>query len=135
MRGPLASTQLPIFSRAHDEIRPVTANDFRRIALSLPEVIEAGHMGHPDFRVKNRIFATLGYPGRGWGMVKLTPDQQDWLVRAEPGVFSPVIGEWGRAGCTKVKLRAARKGMVREALITAWRNRAPKRLAQQLPHE
>jgi hypothetical protein len=30
-----------------------------------------------------------------------------------------------------VRLRAARKGAVREALITAWRNRAPKRLAEQ----
>jgi len=51
----------------------VTAQDFRRIALSFPEVTESAHMGHPDFRVKKRIFATLGYPARGWGMVKLTP--------------------------------------------------------------
>jgi hypothetical protein len=113
----------------------MTANDFRRIALSLPQVTEAAHMGHPDFRVRNRIFATLGYPGRGWGMVKLTPEQQDWLVRAEPGAFTPVTGAWGRGGCTNVNLRAARKGMVREALITAWRNQAPKKLAQELPHD
>lgn len=106
----------------------MTAQDFRRIALSFPEVAESAHMGHPDFRVKNRIFATLGYPARGWGMVKLTPAQQDWLVRAEPDAFTPVVGAWGRAGYTNVKLRAARKGMVREALMTAWRNRAPKRL-------
>lgn len=106
----------------------MTAQDFRRIALSFPEVTESAHMGHPDFRVKNRIFATLGYPARGWGMVKLTPEQQDWLVRAEPDAFTPVVGAWGRAGYTNVKLRAARKAMVREALMTAWRNRAPKRL-------
>ena len=135
MRGLLGSMEFPILRGHTTRSDRVIPNDFRRIALSLPEVIEAGRMGHPDFRVKNRIFATLGYPGRGWGMVKLTADQQDWLVRAEPGVFSPVVGEWGRAGCTNVKLRAARKDMVREALITAWRNRAPKRLAQQLPHE
>jgi hypothetical protein len=106
----------------------VTPQDFRRIALSFPEVTESAHMGHPDFRVKNRIFATLGYPDRGWAMVKLTPEQQDWLVRAEPKVFTPVVGAWGRAGNTNVKLRAARKGTVQEALMTAWRNRAPRRL-------
>jgi hypothetical protein len=111
----------------------VTAQEFRRIALSFPEVTEAAHMGHPDFRVNNRIFATVGYPGPGWGMVSLTPDQQEWLVRAEPGIFSPVTGAWGRAGHTNVKLRPARKAMVREALITAWRNRAPKRLSELLP--
>jgi hypothetical protein len=113
----------------------MTAQDFRRIALSLPEVAEDAHMGHPDFRVKNRIFATLGYPGPGWGMIKLTPDQQEWLVRAEPRIFSPVPGAWGRAGYTNVRLRAARQRMVREALISAWRNRAPKRLSEQLPHD
>ena len=45
--------------------------------------------------MKNRGFATLGYPGRGWGMVKLTPEQQDWLVRASPSTFSPVNGASG----------------------------------------
>ena len=46
----------------------VTAREFRRIALSLPQASEAAHMGHPDFRVGGRIFATLGYPrsGGGW---------------------------------------------------------------------
>ena len=29
----------------------MTADDFRRIALSLPEVLESAHMDHPDFRV------------------------------------------------------------------------------------
>ena len=111
------------------------AQDFRRIALSLPEATEAAHMGHPDFRVNNRIFATLGYPAPGWGVIRLTPDQQEWLVRANPGIFSPVTGAWGRAGYTNVKLRPARKDMVREALITAWRNRAPKRLGEQLPQD
>jgi hypothetical protein len=113
----------------------MTAQDFRRIALSLPEVSEGAHMGHPDFRVKNRIFATLDYPGRGWGMIKLTAEQQEWMVRAEPRTFSPVPGAWGRAGYTNVRLGPARQGTVREALISAWRNRAPKRLAKQLPHD
>jgi hypothetical protein len=31
----------------------MTAEDFRRIALSMPDAIEASHMGHPDFRVGN----------------------------------------------------------------------------------
>jgi hypothetical protein len=110
----------------------MTANDFRRLALSLPEVAEAAHMGHPDFRVAGKIFATLGYPASGWGVVCLKPDQQELFVRAEPKSFVPVKGGWGKAGNTNVRLRAARKGAVREALITAWRNRAPKRLARTL---
>ncbi len=37
----------------------VTDAAFRKLALSLPEAVEKGHMGHPDFRVRNKIFATL----------------------------------------------------------------------------
>jgi hypothetical protein len=111
----------------------VTAREFRSLALSLPQVAAAVHMGHPDFRVAGRIFATLGYPRSGWGMVKLTPEHQELFVRAEPSAFEPAKGAWGRAGATLVRLRAARKAAVREALTIAWRNRAPKRLADRLP--
>src|ERR1700740_1614505 len=57
----------------------MTAEEFRKMALSLPEASEAAHMGHPDFRVGGKIFATLSPPGQGWAMVKLTPEQQDFL--------------------------------------------------------
>ena len=53
----------------------MTVNEFRNLALGLPEASEAEHMGHPDFRVRGKIFATLG-PDEEWGMVKLTPEQQ-----------------------------------------------------------
>ena len=110
----------------------MTATEFRRIALSLPQASEAAHMGHPDFRVRNKIFASLGVPDAAWGMVKLTPEQQELFVRAQPTMFAPVKGGWGRGGATNVRLRAAKKGAVREALITAWRNRAPKRVAESI---
>jgi hypothetical protein len=29
----------------------MTGDAFRRLALTMPESLEAGHMGHPDFRV------------------------------------------------------------------------------------
>ena len=109
----------------------MTALEFRRMALSLPQAVEAAHMGHPDFRVAGRIFATLGYPESGWAMVKLTPEQQELFVKTQPAAFAPVKGGWGRGGATNVRLRAAKKGAVCEALMTAWRNRAPKRLAEQ----
>ena len=110
----------------------MTAHQFRRIALSFPEASEAAHMGHPDFRVGDRIFATLGYPRDGWAMVKLTPEQQELFARTQPAVFAPVQGGWGRGGATQVRLRAATVPAVREALYTAWCNRAPKRLTRQV---
>src|SRR5215467_11833223 len=87
----------------------MTAGEFRDVALSLPETVEAAHMGHPDFRVGGKIFATLSPPAEGWAMVKLTPEQQEAFIEAEPKVFSAFNGAWGRGGATKVQLRAAKK--------------------------
>lgn len=109
----------------------MTAADFRRLALSFPEATECTHMDHPDFRVRGKIFATLGYPDMGVGMVKLYRDQQEDFVAAEPKVFAPVNGAWGQRGATHVRLKAAKKASVRRALATAWRNTAPKRLAEK----
>jgi hypothetical protein len=111
----------------------VTANDFRRLALALPETEEHAHMDHPDFRVGGKIFATLGYPATGWGMVKLTPEQQHDFSKDYPGVLVPAKGAWGRSGATTVHLKTVGKMTLQKAVSSAWRNTAPKRVAQQFP--
>jgi hypothetical protein len=109
----------------------MTANEFRSLALSLHGATEASHMGHPDFRICGKIFATLG-PGEAWGMVKLTVSQQPLVARTQPAVYEPVQGAWGRRGATYVRLEEADEASVRQALSAAWRNRAPKRLMKEL---
>jgi hypothetical protein len=109
----------------------MTVDDFRRIALNLPEATESAHMGHPDFRIRNKVFATI-WPDEGWGMIKLTPDQQSVLSRAEPTIFAPVRGGWGQKGATTVRLASADPKTVLDALQIAWRNVAPKSLAKEL---
>jgi hypothetical protein len=80
-------------------------------------------MDHPDFRVRGKIFASLG-PHEACGMVKLTPEQQREFVRQEPKVFQPFNGARGARGCTKVYLLAA-KQTARRALVAAWRTPPP----------
>jgi len=106
----------------------VSADEFRKLALGLPEVIESAHMNHPDFRVAGKIFATLGYPDADSAVVKLPSKQQQELVRKKPAVFAPATGDWGRRGYTKLHLPAAKPSRVREALLKAWCNAAPERL-------
>jgi len=108
----------------------MTIDDFRKLALSLPEAAEMAHMDHPDFRVRNRIFATLDYPERGWGMVNVTLNQRKVLVREDPDAYVPVKGFWGKNGATMVRLRAAKKATVRKALTAAWCKTAPKKLVR-----
>jgi hypothetical protein len=105
-----------------------SADDFRRIALSFPGAEERAHMGHPDFRVGGRIFATLGYPDTGHGAVMLLPEQQELAIEAEPEAFKPAAGAWGRGGSTLVKLDAVGDEWLDRALDWAWRKRAPAKL-------
>jgi hypothetical protein len=113
----------------------MTPDEFRRIALSLPEAVEASHMGHPDFRVGGKIFATLGYPTKAFGVVVLTPEDQQLIVRDYPKTFAPVRGKWGASGSTTVTLRGASKRAISLALEAAWRKRAPKKLIATLDRQ
>lgn len=102
---------------------------FRRLALALPGAEEKSHFGKADFRVRDRIFASLPEPTRG--VIKLTPDEQRMMAEAEPGIFSPVKGGWGRQGWTSVDLANADEPTLAGALRTAWRNVAPAKLIRQ----
>jgi hypothetical protein len=103
----------------------MTADDFRHIALGMKDAIEGAHMGHPDFRAHGRIFATL-HPDQSFGMIKLTPEQQQEFVRAHRGAFAPEKGAWGLQGCTAVRLATADEETVGEAMTLAWQNSARK---------
>jgi hypothetical protein len=91
------------------------------MALAMEGVVEGAHMGHPDFRVRNRIFATL-HSDDLFGMVALSPDQQQQFMRDDPGNFTPESGAWGRAGSTRVRLASADGETVGEALTLARQN-------------
>jgi hypothetical protein len=100
----------------------MTENEFRKLALAFPGAVESAHMNHPDFRLGGKIFATLGAPADGWGMVKLTPAAQRTFVGKAPEVFRPCNGAWGLQGCTYVHLAPATKALVEAALVAAREN-------------
>jgi hypothetical protein len=79
-------------------------------------------MGHPDFRIAGKIFATLGYPDGEHGMVKLTPQQQRTSLKKAPDIFSPSTGAWGKQGSTNIYLRFAQVRLVRTVLDLASKN-------------
>ena len=113
---------------AREHSAPVTEmgpGDFRRMALALDGVVEGAHMGHPDFRLNNRIFATL-HSGDQFGMVALTPAQQGEFIDEHPGMFTLEKGTWGRGGSTRVHLASVQTEVLGEALTLAWHNAARK---------
>jgi len=105
-----------------------SADEFRLIALAFPGAEESAHMGHPDFRVGGKVFATLGYPDTAHGMVVLLPEQQELALDAEPRAFGLAAGAWGRGGATLVSLAEVSDEWLERVLDWAWRKRAPKAL-------
>ncbi|MFN7983260.1 MAG: DUF1801 domain-containing protein [Vicinamibacterales bacterium] len=97
----------------------MTVNEFRRTTLGLRDVVEGCHMGHPDFRINNRIFASLNAE-QTVGTVKLSPEEQQRFVERDATVFVPAAGAWGLQGWTKVHLAAADAELVGEALTLGW---------------
>jgi hypothetical protein len=107
----------------------VTADEARRLALSLSEVAEHDHHGRPSFRVGNRIFATL------W-------DERHMNVMLdEAGIRTAVQDHawcaerwWGkRLAAVAIDLERADPVALAELLADAWEGKAPNRLS--LPSE
>ena len=103
------------------------------MALEIPTTIERSHMNHPDFRIAGKIFASLAVPDQGWGMVKLTPEQQRTFIEKAPEIFKPCSGAWGRGGATNVYLASARVSVMRAALEAAANNVTSKKKKRRTP--
>jgi len=98
----------------------MTGDAFRRLAQALDGVEERSHMGHPDFRVGGRIFASLADEDETLAMVKLSLNDQDRFVEAMPAVFEPCAGAWGRGGATYMRLPKAGAATAKRALKCAY---------------
>lgn len=104
-------------------------DEFRALALTFPEAVEASHFDTADFRVRGKIFATLR-EADGRAVIKLAPDEQQLFMATAPGMFEPVKGAWGLKGWTRVALERADADTVRHAMQLAWRSVAPKKLSR-----
>jgi len=104
------------------------------IALSFPEVKEAPHFEKISYRVKGKIFATIGEKA-DLICVKLSVSDQDIFCLHDPKIIFPVPNKWGKLGWTYVDLKSISKAMLREILVSAYCAVAPKKLAEQLMSE
>lgn len=89
---------------------------FRELALGQPGAVEGAHGGHADFRI-GKVFASL--PAPGFGMVKLTPHEQEVFMAEAPDAYSPAAGSWGAKGYTRVALDHVEETSLKGALRAA----------------
>ena len=93
----------------------------------MPEAEEHQHHGHPDFRIRKKIFATL-WPDQNRAVVKI-PDPAVW-ANSSPKAFS--TNAWSKHGWTTVNLQHIDNAMFRELVEDSWYAVAPKIVAAKL---
>ena len=108
----------------------MTIDAARKAALSLPEAEEYQHFHLPAFRIAKKIFASI-HEDKHYMMVKLTPLDQSVFCAFDKEVMFPVPGGWGAKGATFINLKKVRKSMLIDALTTAWKTVAPKKMVEK----
>lgn len=105
----------------------IEGDEVRRLLMSLPEVEERETWGHPTFRVRDKIFATLAPDGSD-GSVRTSKQEQAMLLASDPETFK-VADYVGRHGWVTVDLSRVDPELLRGLIVDAWRRTAPKRVA------
>lgn len=112
----------------------MTVDEFRALALSLPQAIEKPHFERASFRVdapRGKTIATLLEQDAS-ANVFLTVEEQELLIGAEPTIFSKVPNKWGDKGATTIALSAVDETTALSALKMSWRHAAPPKLQDLL---
>ncbi|QGV77533.1 MmcQ/YjbR family DNA-binding protein [Streptomyces ficellus] len=113
-----------------------TADDVRRIALSLPGAVEKLAWGMPTFRVEGsggKVFASLDDDDRVMG-VKCPKEDREELIAAEPGKFFIREGHDDNYAWMRVRLAALDdEDELYAVLADSWRQAAPRRLLAAHP--
>ena len=109
----------------------LTEADVRRIALSMPEAVEAPHFEATSFRVNKKIFCTLGEAAERI-VLKFDPEDQGNLIADAPDTVTAVPGAWGRKGWTHAAFAKLSEARLQTLMRLAWATVAPKRLLKTL---
>jgi hypothetical protein len=102
----------------------------KQLALSFPEAEEKSHFERPDFRVRNKVFASL-HVDKNVMVIKLSLVDQSVFCAFDSTIIYPVPGGWGRRGWTMINLKKIKKAMLVDALTTAWKTVAPATLVKK----
>ncbi|MGE5860155.1 MAG: MmcQ/YjbR family DNA-binding protein [Ignavibacteria bacterium] len=99
----------------------MTIREFKKLALSFPNTIEAPHFDRTAFKViDKRIFATL-HEESGKANLKFSEKDQTFFCSLYKKAIYPVPNKWGMQGWTTIELNKISDGIMLDALNTAFK--------------
>ena len=105
---------------------PLTFEDVRTIALTLPKVDEATSYGTPAFKVKGKLLARLHQDGESL-VVKIDPAERAMRMKVDPETFY-ITDHYLNYPWILVRIASVDPDDLRDLLEDAWRLTAPQRL-------
>ena len=93
----------------------ITTNQFKAIALKLPQAEESPHFEKTSFKIKKKIFATLD-EANAVVTIKLSEIDQSVYCSIDKSLIYPVAGKWGTHGWTMINLSKVTKKLLVEVL-------------------
>jgi hypothetical protein len=106
----------------------VTADDVRRVALTLPRTEEALVRDHVKFRVRGIVYASVSPDETLMGFA-FPKEERAALVASEPEKFLMPLPSDERFQWVRVRMAAIDETEMRELVVDAWRMVVPKRVA------
>lgn len=95
-----------------------TEEEYRRIVLSLPEVIEENHYGSPSFKVGKTFLSRLREDGENV-VVPMHREEREFWIEQEPHLFH-VTKHYQNWNGVLVRLAVADPERLEELLRAAW---------------
>ena len=117
---------------------PMTFDQVRLLALSLPKADEGTSYGTPAFKVAGKLFARLHQDGESL-VVKIDPGERAMRMKADPKTFY-ITDHYLNYPWILVRIASVDPADLRDLLEEAWRLSAPRRILseydkRQAPHE
>lgn len=100
----------------------MTPDEFSNLAVRLgPDIQAKTILETVQFRLGERTLATVGWPERGWAVVKIEPGRQAWALGLSDGVAREP-GRRRNSGILLLRLAAIDAAVAVELLTAAWRH-------------
>jgi hypothetical protein len=115
-----------MMNMAKRKLKPVTFEDARQIALSLPAVEESTSYGTPAFKVKGKLILRFHQDGESL-VVPMEFADREALMAEQPDTFY-ITDHYLNYPYILVRLSTVRADQLPDLLRQAWRRLAPKTL-------
>lgn len=108
----------------------VSIAEYIALASAFESSSEEPHFEKTSFRINKKIYTTLDISNRR-ACVKLSEIDQSAFGAYDSSIIYPIPNKWGKMGWTFIELDKVNQEVLKDALICAYCEVAPKKLAEK----